>query len=121
MIRLRRDRDQRRQLREGSLRLVLSKEFVQVDPLDLRLLPHQFDGRAAERNHLLADAEPFLQQSIGPCDPFRRDDRVRQGVLFEQVGMVPQEQVHPVLRIPAWQTDLRLAEQVADSFDGRSD
>src|SRR5215468_7848047 len=57
VIRLRRNRDQRRQLREGSLRLVLSKEFVQVDPLDLRLLPHQFDGRAAKRNHLLADAE----------------------------------------------------------------
>ena len=72
MIRLRGNRDQRRQMRQGLLRLVLSEKFVQVDPFVLRLLPHQFDRRAAERNHLLADAEPAPAaacRSVRPIAP----------------------------------------------------
>ena len=80
---------------------------------------HQLDRRAAERDHLLLDAEPIEQQTVGLRDPYRRNDRVGQGVFLEQLGMIPQKQIHPVLRIPLRQLDLGHAQQLAELFQRR--
>jgi len=83
VIGLRSDRDQRRQVRIRLFRLLLSEELVQVDPLALRLPSHQLDRRAAERDHLLSDAQSFQKKSVCLRDPFRRDDCVGHGVFLE--------------------------------------